>query len=269
MLPLERCPANRLARLRGVLADIDDTITTDGRLRADAYMAMEAIQAAGLLLIPITGRPAGWCDHIARMWPVDAVVGENGAFWFRYDHQARQMRRHFIADEHTRRHHSERLRQIAAEVLQQVPNAKISADQLYREADLAIDFCEDIERLSDAQIGQIVTIMQNHGLTVKVSSIHVNGWFGNYDKLTTTHELLTTVFARCGEELREEFAYIGDSPNDEPMFEFFDCTVGVANVADFAQRMRHLPRYVTDHRGGSGFAQFARALTRAVTAAPA
>jgi len=264
MLPLGRCPAGRLARLRGVLADIDDTITTDGRLRADAYMAMEAIQNAGLLLIPITGRPAGWCDHIARMWPVDAVVGENGAFWFRYDHQARQMRRQFVDDEHTRRHHSERLRQIADEVLQQVPSAKISADQLYREADLAIDFCEDVERLPEAQVQQIVTIMQNHGLTVKVSSIHVNGWFGAYDKLTTTRELLTTAFGRCRQALREEFAYIGDSPNDEPMFEFFDCTVGVANVADFAQRMRHLPRYVTDHRGGSGFAQFAHVLTHAI-----
>jgi len=264
MLPLEQCPPSRLTRLRGVLADIDDTITTDGRLRADAYAAMEAIQAAGLLLIPITGRPAGWCDHIARMWPVDAVVGENGAFWFRYDHQAHQMRRQFVADEHTRRRHSERLRQIAVEVLQQVPNARISADQLYREADLAIDFCEDIERLSDTQLEQIVTIMQKHGLTVKVSSIHVNGWFGSYDKLTTTRELLTTAFDRHEQALQEEFAYIGDSPNDETMFEFFECTVGVANVADFAQRMRHLPRYVADHRGGSGFAQFARVLTSAI-----
>jgi HAD superfamily hydrolase (TIGR01484 family) len=266
MLPLDRCPPKRLARLRGLLADIDDTITTDGRLRADAYVAMESIQAAGLLLIPVTGRPAGWCDHIARMWPVDAVVGENGAFWFRYDHDARLMQRQFMADEHTRRIQSERLRRVAAEVLTQVPGAKISADQHYREADLAIDFCEDIERLSDTEIERIVAIMQGHGLTVKVSSIHVNGWFGSHDKLSTTRALMTTEFGRSESQLREEFAYIGDSPNDEPMFEFFDCTVGVANVADFAQRMRHLPRYVTDHRGGSGFAQFATALTGALAA---
>lgn len=260
MSPLEECAPARLRRIRGVLADIDDTLTTDGRLCAAAYVAMESIQASGLMLIPITGRPAGWCDHIARMWPVDAVVGENGAFWFRYDHAQRKMHRHFVTDTAQRRTQAERLRAVAAEVLRQVPRAQVAADQLYREADLAIDFCEDIPRLTDAEVERIVAVMRSHGLTAKVSSIHVNGWFGGYDKLTTTRDLLAATFGCTPEDMREQFAFIGDSPNDEPMFEFFDCTVGVANVQDCVQRMHTLPRFVTTARGGAGFAQFASRL---------
>lgn len=263
MEPIGSCPADRLSTLVGVLADIDDTITTDGRLRADAYAAMERIQAAGLLMIPITGRPAGWCDHIARMWPVDGVVGENGAFWFRYDHAAHAMRRQFVKDEETRRDDAGRLRSIAMDVLAKVPGSRISADQLYREADLAIDFCEDVPRLPKLAVDRIVETMEGHGLTVKVSSIHVNGWFGAYDKLTTARRFLKEEFNVDESHLAQRFAYIGDSPNDEPMFAFFDRTVGVANVSDFADRMQHLPRYVTRCRGGAGFAEFADYLIRA------
>ncbi|HEU0290571.1 MAG TPA: HAD hydrolase family protein, partial [Burkholderiales bacterium] len=91
MLPLSEFPVEVRRSIRGVLCDIDDTLTTGGRLTAGAYGAMERLQQAGLPVIPITGRPAGWCDHIARMWPVAAVVGENGAFYFRYVHGKRVM----------------------------------------------------------------------------------------------------------------------------------------------------------------------------------
>lgn len=264
MRRLDECPDEKLASLRGLLADIDDTITTDGMLRADAYAAMEQLRATGLLLIPITGRPAGWCDHIARMWPVDAVVGENGAFWFRYDHSSRAMTRWFAKSAEARQLDRTRLREIGAEILREVPGANISADQLYRDADLAIDFCEDVPRLSDAAIERIVAIMTTHGMTVKVSSIHVNGWFGVYDKLSTTLEMLVRTFGCDRDEAAHRFAYIGDSPNDEPMFRHFDCAVGVANVADFIPRMQALPRFITRERGGSGFAELVRRIVSAV-----
>lgn len=260
MQPLDQCPATMLRSLRGILADIDDTMTTDGRLRAEAYAAMEQIQAAGLLMVPVTGRPAGWCDHIARMWPVDGVIGENGAFWFRYDHETRTMRRHYAKNEATRRADADRLQAVARDVLAAVPGARVAADQAYREADLAIDFCEDVPRLGPREIDRIVAVMASHGLTVKVSSIHVNGWLGEYDKLTTARRFLVDEFGGDDASLARSFGYIGDSPNDEPMFGCFECSVGVANVADFADRMQALPTYVTRSRGGAGFAEFARAL---------
>jgi HAD superfamily hydrolase (TIGR01484 family) len=134
-------------RVEVVLTDIDDTLTLHGRLPAIAYTAMERLADAGIKVIPITGRPAGWCDHIARMWPVDGVVGENGAFWFRYDRGERKLRRRFLMDETTRRQNRCKLETLAREILAAVPGAALASDQLYREVDLAIDFCEDRQRL--------------------------------------------------------------------------------------------------------------------------
>lgn len=241
--------------IRGVLCDIDDTLTSDGRLTAPAYAALERLHAAGLIVVPITGRPAGWCDHIARMWPVDAVVGENGAFYFRYDQAARTMRRQFIDTHDVRAQHRAALKDIAGEILSAVPGAAIAADQQYRETDLAIDFCEDVPRLPDAAINRIVTIMQNRGLTAKVSSIHVNGWFGRYDKLTMTRRLFTECFATDLDAARAHYVFAGDSPNDAPMFGYFPHAVGVANVRAFAGRLAHEPAYVTAGAAGAGFVE--------------
>ena len=263
MQPFNECPAERLTNLLGVLTDIDDTLTTNGRITADAYCALEQIHNAGLILIPITGRPAGWCDHIARMWPVDAVVGENGAFWFRYDARERRVERRFVASDAARKTHRQNLEAVAARVLREVPRARIASDQQYRDADLAIDYCEDVERLTDAEISSVVAIMASHGLTVKVSSIHINGWHGTYDKLTTTLTLLGERFGVMGSGARDRFAFIGDSPNDQPMFEYFSCSVGVANVREFAAQITALPRFVTDAACGAGFAEFAKHVVRA------
>ena len=255
MKPLAEFPAAARARLRGVLCDIDDTLTTDGRLTAAAYGALEKLQRAGLTVVPITGRPAGWCDHIARMWPVDAVVGENGAFYFRYDHDNRTMRRHFVDPEPQRTAHQDRLAQIGAEITAAVSGARISADQRYRETDLAIDYCEDVERLPPAAVDSIVAIMRDHGLTAKVSSIHVNGWFGAYDKLSMTKALMRDCFGIDLDARRNEFTFVGDSPNDAPMFAYFPHAVGVANVSAFAGRLPHEPAYVTRAASGAGFCE--------------
>lgn len=245
---------------RGVLFDIDDTLTSDGQLTAEAYTAIETLHRAGLLTVPITGRPAGWCDHIARMWPVDAVVGENGAFYFRYDRAAHNMQRRYVDDEATRARHREQLAAIGKDILAAVPGTAIAADQHYRETDLAIDFCEDVPRLPPAAVDDIAARMQQHGLTAKVSSIHVNGWFGSYDKLTMTRLLMREAFNIDLDTARDEFVFAGDSPNDAPMFGYFPNAVGVANVRDFGERVRPLPAYVTRHRCGTGFAELAALL---------
>jgi HAD superfamily hydrolase (TIGR01484 family) len=257
MKPLSEFPLAARGAVRGVLADIDDTLTTGGRLTAAAYGAMERLQQAGLKVVPITGRPAGWCDHIARMWPVDGVVGENGAFYFHHDRAERVMQRRFVDDAATRARHRERLKAIGAEILAAVPGAAIAADQLYRETDLAIDFCEDAPPLADAAIDRIVAIMEHHGLTAKVSSIHVNGWFGAYDKLTMTKTLMRECFGVDLDAERGRYVFIGDSPNDAPMFAYFPDAVGVANIRAFAGRLAHEPAYVTEATSGAGFCELA------------
>jgi len=257
MRPLAEFSLEARRGIRNVFADIDDTLTTDGRLAARAYTAMEKLQRAGLRVIPITGRPAGWCDHIARMWPVDGVVGENGAFYFRYDRARRYMLRRFVDDAATRAEYRQRLMAIGAEIVRTVPGAAIAADQQYRETDLAIDFCEDVERLPQQAIDKIVSLMQGHGLTAKMSSIHVNGWFGAYDKLTMTKTLMRECFDTDLDATRDTHVFVGDSPNDAPMFAYFPHAIGVANIRDFAGCLSHAPAYVTAKRGGDGFCEAA------------
>src|SRR5438876_10176738 len=139
MQPLSAMPDASRRAIRGVLADIDDTVTTHGRLTSQAYAALERLRAAGRLVIPITGRPAGWCDHIARMWPVDAVVGENGALYMRYDDVARVLKKRFVADEAQRKRDRQRLATIGEKILCGIPGCAIASDQQYRETDIAID----------------------------------------------------------------------------------------------------------------------------------
>jgi HAD superfamily hydrolase (TIGR01484 family) len=252
----EFAPEARRA-IRGVFCDIDDTLTTDGRLTAEAYGALERLQRAGLLVVPVTGRPAGWCDHIARMWPVDAVVGENGAFSFRYDRGARRMHRQFVDDDLTRAHHRQRLNAIGAEIVRSVAGAAIAADQRYRETDLAIDFREDVPPLADSDIERVVDAMRSRGLTAKVSSIHVNGWFGTYDKLTMTRTLMHEWLRVDLDAERDRYVFVGDSPNDAPMFEYFPHAIGVANLRAFAARLPHTPAYITVSSCGEGFREAA------------
>ena len=194
MQALAAMPLTVAAGIRVVLTDIDDTLTTEGRLPADAYAALERLEQAGIQVVPITGRPAGWCDHIARMWPVRAVVGENGAFYYAYDRQARRMVTHYWTDAASRQASRKQLDAIRDRVLAEVPGAAVASDQDYRVADLAIDFCEDVPPLPEADIGRIVRIFEAAGAQAKVSSIHVNGWFGDYDKLTMTRTLFQREF---------------------------------------------------------------------------
>ncbi|PHS79419.1 MAG: HAD family hydrolase [Rhodospirillaceae bacterium] len=260
MLPLSDFHQSDRQSIRGVFTDIDDTLTTDGRLTADAYQAMENLQAAGFLVVPITGRPAGWCDHIARMWPVDGVVGENGAFYFRYDQKNKRMDRRYVDDDGTRAENRARLEKLGQHILDQVSGSAISADQLYRETDLAIDFCEDVPALNQADIDHIVRLFEDDGATAKVSSIHVNGWYGTYDKLTMSQLFAQDCLGLDLNQAKSEFVFAGDSPNDAPMFAFFPHAVGVANVCDFENQLTAKPAYVTMGRGGAGFSELAKSL---------
>ena len=260
MRPLCEFPLHARRAVRFVLCDIDDTLTDGGRLTARAYEALERLNAAGLTVVPVTGRPAGWCDLIARLWPVAAVVGENGAFYFAYDCKERRMTRCFWKARRQRREDRGRLELLGARIVAQVPGAAVAADQAFREADLAIDCREDVAPLPDDAIARIVAIFEAAGAQAKVSSIHVNGWFGDYDKLAMSRRLLERRFGVAPEAAREQVVFVGDSPNDAPMFAHFVHAVGVANVRDFSGRLVAEPAWVTEARGGGGFAELAAAL---------
>lgn len=265
MIPLSAMPDPVAAGIGLVFTDIDDTLTTEGRLEDAPYAALWALYRAGVSVVPVTGRPAGWCDHIARMWPVAGVVGENGALALSYDRTSRRMRALHAQDEATREGNRVRLDQIRQRILREVPGAGVASDQPYRLYDLAIDFREDVAPLDRAAVDAIVRCFEAEGATAKVSSIHVNGWFGGFDKLSMMRR-----WARAERDLdlddprvRAGALYVGDSPNDGPGFSFFEHGVGVANVRDFADRLDPAPRYVTAARAGAGFVELAERLLSA------
>jgi len=267
--PLSSLPASRLAALRWVLTDIDDTLTTRGVLTAGAYAALARLAAAGIRVVPVTGRPAGWCDLIARQWPVAAVVGENGALWYAYDAAARRMRRWYAEDDATRTAKAARLHDLARQAMQAVPGTAIAADQPFRLFDVAVDFSEDVPPLPIEDAERVAGIFRAGGAAAKVSSIHVNAWMGAWDKRAGLAALFAALWQPL-ESVLDQVAYLGDSPNDSPLFQAIPLSVGVANVLPFLPAMPSPPAFITDAPEGEGFCEFAAALleARARTGSP-
>jgi HAD superfamily hydrolase (TIGR01484 family) len=247
-------------RLVGVFMDIDGTLTDEaGKLDPDAFAALWRLRRAGLGVVPVTGRPAGWCDLIVRQWPVDGVVGENGAlaFW-----EAGGRLQRFFHPDVARGDTRARLDEVRDAVLAEVEGARVARDQFARMFDLAIDFCEEPPDLGLETADRIRAVFERFGARAKISNIHVNGWFGDYDKLA-----MVELFARerWQVDLRADearYVFCGDSPNDEPMFAFFSHACAVANIMPFLSRLATKPRYVTTRAGGGGFTEMVDVLLR-------
>ena len=271
--PLARwspCPA-----LHGVLTDIDDTLTTGGAITADALATLAALRAAGLKVIPVTGRPVGWSVPFAAAWPVDAIVAENGAVALIAEQEnngqigpegttgkRQQLSKIYQQDGATRSANFARMQQVLAQIEATVPGARRATDSPGREPDIAIDHSE-FTQLAQAQIDQCVQLMRAAGMNATVSSIHINGWFGTHDKWEGARWIVRTLFGRALEHETDRWVYVGDSTNDQVMFQHFAHSVGVANIARFAAQLVHLPRYVTQGERGAGFVELAQAILSA------
>ncbi len=266
MLPLTAWPDSDKRQIYGVFTDIDDTLTTEGAITDDALISLGKLKEAGCHVIAITGRPVGWSEPFARSWPVDAIVAENGAVAL-----VREMahsphgevpiglRRLYQQAASTRETNFQRMQAVAARVLREVPGSAMAQDSPGRETDIAIDHSE-FSHLSTQQIARVVTIMQTEGMTATVSSIHVNGWYGAHNKLEGARWIVRELLGRDLDRERGRWAYVGDSTNDQKMFEAFEHSIGVANIQRFLPDLTHLPRYVTQSERGAGFAQVANAL---------
>jgi len=257
---LEHCPRAALVPIHGVLTDIDDTLTADGAAMPEALAALERLRRAGLPVIAVTGRPMGWSEPFARTWPIDAIVAENGAVALFMEGGA--LRVEYAQDEATRGRNTRRLRDVAAQILREVPAATLARDSAGRVTDIAVDHSEFVH-LPPAQIAQIVALMRAAGMNATVSSIHVNGWFGDHDKLSGARWIVRRLLRRDLESERERWAYVGDSTNDQAMFGHFPLSVGVANLLRFEAELSIWPAWLTRGERGVGFAEFADALLAA------
>ncbi|MEP6875331.1 MAG: HAD-IIB family hydrolase [Burkholderiales bacterium] len=261
--PLADLPEADARAVIGVLTDIDDTLTTDGAITPDALAALAGLKAAGLHVIAITGRPMGWSEPFARSvdqggWPVDAIVAENGAVALFREGEALTVE--YAQDEPTRIRNAQRLRDVATRVLREVPGATLARDSAGRVTDIAIDHRE-FARLDQTQIDAAVAVMHEAGMNATVSSIHINGWFGEHTKLTGARWIVQRLLSQPLDARR--WIYVGDSTNDQLMFGHFPLSVGVANLLDFADALTVWPAYITEAARGAGFAEVARTFTLA------
>lgn len=264
MTPLTEWPATARARVHGVLTDIDDTLTSEGDITSEALNALHRLRDAGLPVLAITGRPAGWSEAFALAWPVDAIVAENGAvaLW-RGEHG--QLCRDHLQDATTRAANFTKLQAAALRILNEMPQTRLATDSPGRETDIAIDHSE-FAHLNEAEIAQVVNLMRSEGLNATVSSIHINGWIGDHDKLAGARWIVRSRFGRDLDAELDRWVYVGDSTNDARMFGHFEHSVGVANVARFWHLLSHHPRYVTPSERGAGFAEVVNALLDAQAA---
>ena len=258
--PLQQLPDAALRAVQGVLTDIDDTLTRDGALDPAAAVALDALRAAALPVIAITGRPQGWSEPFACAWPVAAIVAENGGVALIPEGDRLDIE--YAQDAATRARNAQRLRAAAERVLREVPGATLARDSAGRVTDIAVDHAE-FSRLDDAQIERVVALMRAEGLQATVSSIHVNGWIGEHDKLSGARWIVRRLYGRDLDAELQRWVYVGDSTNDQTMFGHFPLSVGVANLRHFAARLHTWPAYLADGERGAGFAQVAAALLAA------
>ncbi len=246
--------------LIGVFTDIDDTLTTEGAITPDALQALADLRAAGLHVVPITGRPVGWSVPFAHTWPVDALVAENGAVALVHE-DGQPLRKLYQQDAATRARHFARMQQVLADIESAVPGARRAEDSGGRETDIAIDHSE-FTHLPQPAIDAVVRMMRAEGMSATVSSIHINGWYGEHNKLAGARWIVRELWGRDLDAERDRWVYVGDSTNDQVMFAHFSHSVGVANVRRFADRLTHAPGFITPSERGAGFAELVQHLLR-------
>jgi HAD superfamily hydrolase (TIGR01484 family) len=257
--PLSTWPETERTNIVGVFTDIDDTLTTDGAITPDALQALHDLKTTGLMVIPITGRPVGWSVPFAATWPVNAMVAENGAVALLHNPQTQQVNKIYQQDLATRTRNYQEMQCIAKRVLQEIPGTVMAQDSPGRETDIAFDHSE-FHHLSQEQIQQVVKLLQEEGMTATVSSIHINAWFGDHNKWHGAQWILQELSGRDLKQEINQWVYVGDSTNDQVMFEHFTHSVGVANIRRFEKELHHLPTYITPHERGVGFSEFSEAL---------
>jgi HAD superfamily hydrolase (TIGR01484 family) len=259
MQPLACLSDDEARRLRGVLFDLDDTVLTHGVLTRVAYEALWNLRDAGLRLVAVTGRPSGWGEVLARQWPIDGCVTENGAVSI--VPQGHGIGRRDSCDDAERRARRVRLARLVEHVREVVPEARLTDDVDLRRSDVTWDVGERV-RLPEDRVRAIRHEIAAAGARWSQSSVHLHATFDSDDKASGALRF-------CARELGEEpgaslwrFAFAGDSGNDAACFAAFRTTFGVANVRASLGALSVPPRYVAASSMGDGFAEIAAEILR-------
>ncbi|AKF06262.1 HAD family hydrolase [Sandaracinus amylolyticus] len=248
MRSIDELSAESARAIEGVVFDVDDTLTKGGIVEQEAYAALFRLRDAGLARIAVTGRPLGWMEPVALLWPIDLAVGENGAGWIWRD--GRVARRGWFDAQRS----DDVLARVRARVREEMPDVREADDQPLRRCDLAFDVGETVS-LSRERIARLVAIIEACGARAVVSTVHAHAMPGAWDKACGTVRAVRDVLGVDEARLRERFLFVGDSGNDAAAFSFFAHTAGVANVRDHLRALPVAPRFVAREARGRGFAE--------------
>jgi HAD superfamily hydrolase (TIGR01484 family) len=262
MKPLAEWPLAQRRLVRGVLSDIDDTLTTYGRLEPEVLAALQALREAGLKVVAVTGRPTYWAMPLLRLCGFDAVIAENGASAFWLDGKG-MLQSWFYADAPTRSAHRSSLETLAAELRVRYPQVPVAEDAAMRVGDLAFDIGENVRPLPAEAVDELLEWIRSRGYFAAASSIHAHASLVQFSKQTAAERMLREVFHVDDDTARASWVFIGDSGNDASMFAHYPMSVGVANVAGHLAKLEVPPAYVTQASYGAGFVEFAGVLTAA------
>lgn len=245
--------------IRGVLTDIDDTLTEGGHMAVTTFDALHQLQLAGFKVIPVTGRSSGWGHMVMSTWPVDAVIAESGGCW--YTRNANNVIELNVVN-NAALQAREKLQTLCAKLIEQHPPLQFALDNKFRCVDVAIDFNESIRNCDEAVVARAVSAIRAAGFSARTSSIHINAWSGSFDKGPTAIALIEHLYPHLVD--LNKWVFIGDAPNDESMFNLFPNSVVVGNFLDTAPtslaKMNSLPAFITAGRFGTGFEQLVRRL---------
>ena len=248
--------ASHPVELRGVFSDIDDTLTHHGAVELAAYDAIVRARAAGLRIVLVTGRPAGWAEVLASVWPVDGAIAENGGIAF-LKRGGRLERLYFAPTDPVE--DARRLSTLSDDILRTFPFARRSDDSNLRVTDAAFDIGEN-QHLPPDQIDAITARCREHGARTMVSSVHAHAMFHAADKAQMSARVANLLWGDAPADVARQYAFVGDSPNDQAAFAFFEASVGVANVSKYLAALNPAPRYVTPSPNGRGFAELVDAI---------
>jgi hypothetical protein len=250
MKPLIELSSSMAQNIEGLFFDLDDTFLSETRLSEAAYASLFRLNAAGLRLIALTGRPASWADIIARMWPVEAAIAENGALG--YERYGDQIVGFDFCNSSQRVIHQRALQRLVARVREDIPELVPADDAVGRISDFTFDIGEH-QMASEAAIEAAQGMARRAGARTTRSSVHLHLTFDRSDKATGALGYLR----RKGEDVtraRSRFCFIGDSQNDAPCFAAFSHSFAVANLRG---RFSILPQFLTEQTAEKGFCEFA------------
>jgi HAD superfamily hydrolase (TIGR01484 family) len=249
-MPLFPLNNTDLSDIRLIASDVDGTLTQNGKFSSDFISTLIDLQSAGIKVLLVTGRSAGWVSALVNYLPVEGAIAENGGLFLQPNgtqdllSSVPNLSRHRILLENTFHH-----------IKQLFPNLLTSTDNQFR----ITDWTFDVDNLSTEDIQAISSQCHQMGWSFTYSNVQCHIKPIHQDKATGLMSVLKKYFPELNSQ---QVLTVGDSPNDEAMFDadLFPLSVGVANIRHYQDQMLHLPKYLTQASEFAGFSELAKLL---------